>query len=237
MHRTIRRSAPFAAMALAATLTAAVLSIAAPAQAATADDTVARLKQKVTERIDLRLRALERGEARLDRKKHVTDAHRDVLQDLVDADVAGLTALKAKVAGETTAEALKADATSMINDYRIFILVMPKLRLTAVADNEAAATDRLQAAHDKLADLIAKAKAAGKDTAGAERALAAMQGSIDDAEDGLAGQVDALLALKPGPDGTAIREAVAKIRSALRAVRSELRDAVAAAKKARDLIK
>jgi hypothetical protein len=222
-------------VALAATLAVAVLG-AAPAQASD-DDALARHQKQVTARIDLRLKALDKGEALIDRKKRLTDAHRGTLSALIDADRTGLTALRAKVAGETTVEGVKADATSMINDYRIFILVAPKLRLTAVADNEAAAITRLQKVHDKLAGLVAKAKAAGRSTGPAEAGLATMQHSIDEASDGLKGQVDALLALQPGPDGDALRDAVGKIRKALGDVRADLRAAIAAAKKVRDLAK
>jgi hypothetical protein len=233
MQRTLRRTGPFAVVALAATLAVTMFG-AAPAQADTA---LAKHQKQVTARIDLRLKALDKGEALLDRKKRITDAHRSTLSALIDADRTGLTALRTKVAGETTVEGVKADATSMINDYRIFILVAPKLRLTAVADNEAAAITRLQKVHDKLAELVAKAKAAGRATGPAEAALAAMQKSIDEASAGLNGQVDTLLAIKPGPDGDAIRAAVSKIRQALGGVRADLRAAVAAAKKVRDLAK
>lgn len=236
MQRTLRRTGPLAVVALAATLAVAVFG-AAPAQAATDDAALARHIKQVTARIDLRLKALDKGDALLDRKKRLTDAHRSTLSALIDADRTGLTALRAKVAGETTVDAVKADATSMINDYRIFILVAPKLRLTAAADREAAAIDRLQKVHDKLAALVAKAKAAGHATGSAEADLAAMQDSINKASTGLGGQVDALLALQPGPDGDAIRASVAKIRGALGDVRTDLRAAVAAAKKVRGLIK
>jgi hypothetical protein len=236
MQRTLRRTAPLAVVALAATLAVAVFGAATPALAAD-DAALARHKKAVTARIDLRLKALDKGDALLDRKKHLTDAHESTLSALIDADRTGLTALRAKVAGETTVDAVKADATSMINDYRIFILVAPKLRLTAAADREAAAIDRLQKVHDKLAAIVAKAKTAGRATGPAEAALATMQGSIDKASAGLDGQVDALLALQPGPDGDAIRASVAKIRTALGGVRADLRAAVAAAKKVRDLAK
>src|SRR5262245_13688878 len=109
MQRTLRRTGPLAVVALAATLAVTVFG-AAPADD---DTTLARRQQQVTARIDLRLKALDKGEALLDRKKRVTDAHRSTLSALIDADRAGLTALRAKVAGETTIEGVKADATSM----------------------------------------------------------------------------------------------------------------------------
>jgi hypothetical protein len=234
MKRLLRLAAP---LAVAAVVSATgVVLLATPAQA-TADTTIDKQKQEVTRRIDLRLAALTRFTAALGGAERVTAAHRSTLQDLLSADVDGLTALRAKVAGETTTEALRADAASMINDYRIFVLVHPKVKLTIVADNEAAAAGKLQDAHDTLAAVVAKAKAAGKPTGPAETALASMQASIDKATAALDGQVAALLALQPGPDGKALRAQVLAIRQALGGVHKNLRAAHAVGKRLRGLLK
>jgi hypothetical protein len=210
--------------------------LATPAQA---DDAtaLARAKAEVTRRIDLRLAALHRFDGALTAAAHLTDAHEATLKDLVADDLAGLTALKTKVAGETTLAALRVDAVSMVNDYRVFILVGPKVRLTIAADHEADAATRLQTAHDKLADAVAQAKAAGKDVAAAEQDLADMQAAIDRAKNGMAGQVDTLLAIQPGPDGNAIRAKVGAVRRALGQVRLDLRTALAEGKAVRDFLR
>ena len=126
-----------------------------------------------------------------------------------------MSSLRTKVAGETTAAGIKADATSMVDDYRIFILVGPKVRLTIAGDAEQAAITKLRGVHDKLADLVAKAKAAGKDTTAAEQNLADMAAAITKAQNLLNGQVAAVLAIQPGPDGAAIRAKVAAVRQAV----------------------
>ena len=194
-----------------------------------ADEALDRAKAEVTRRIDLRLAALRRYGAAVDNARHLTDAHEATLDTLIADDTAGLTALRRKVAGETTLAALRADAASMVNDYRIFILVRPKVRLTIAHDAEQAAIRRLSAAHGTLADLVARAKAAGKDTAGAEQDLADMRAALDRASAAIAGQVDTLLAIEPGPDGDAIKAQVAAVRRALGAGRAHLRTAVAEA--------
>jgi hypothetical protein len=86
--------------------------------------------------------------------------------------------------GALTAAALRADAASMVNDYRVFLLVGPKVRLTIVGDHEAYAADRLQTVHNTLADLVAKAKTAGKDVTQAEQDLAEMQAAIRQGQGG-----------------------------------------------------
>ena len=231
MNRILRTLVP-----LTAVVALVVGGVAAPALAAP-EPTLAVHKAEVTRRIDLRLAALKKFDAALNAAKHITDGHKSTLHTLITEETSGLTALKTKVAGETTREALRADATSMINDYRVFILVGPKVRLTAVADAEAAAIARLKEAHDKLADLVGKAKAAGKDTAAAEQDLADMQAAIDKASAGIDGDVATLLAIEPGPDGTAIRAKVGECRASLKAARADLKTAVAEAKSVRAFLK
>jgi hypothetical protein len=230
--RTVLRTA--ATLALAGV---ALLGLATPALADDPTATLAKAKAEVTRRIDLRLDALGRFDARLTSAKHLSSDHKSTLHDLVTTDKSGLTTLKTKVAGETTLAAIRADAASMINDYRVFILVGPKVRLTIVNDAELAAIDKLRGVHATLSDLVAKAKAAGKDTAAAEQNLADMLAAINKAASDIDGQVAALLAIQPGPDGAAIRAKVASVRRALGAGRADLRTAVLEARQVRRFLK
>jgi hypothetical protein len=229
MRRTIIALASIVAVA------AGSLAIASPALAA--DKGVDAVKAAVTNRINLRLTALQRDTTVIGAAKNLSPDHRTTLQNLVNQDTSGLTALKAKVAGETTLDALKADATSMVDDYRVFILVGPKVRLTRAGDAELAVTAKLRTVHDKLAELVAKAKAAGTDTSAAEQELADMSAALDKAGTDTNGQVDALLAISPGPDGPGIQAKVAAVRSALQSGRGDLKQAQSDALKVRDFLK
>jgi hypothetical protein len=195
--------------------------------------TVEGAKVAVQRRIDLRLAALQRMDQRIERCRHLTDAHQSTLQGFVDGATSGLTALRAKVAGETTIQALRADAQTMVNDYRVFILRGPQVHGTCTADNETAAVARLREVAEKLAAGVAKAKQDGKDTAAAEADLAAMDTHLDAAGAALAGQADKLLAIQPGPDGEAIKSQVRAVRGQLRAALQALRGAVAEARQVR----
>ena len=215
----------------------AVLLAAAPSAAVAATDDLSTLKAAVSARIDLRLAALSKDTAAITAAKHLTDADKSTLTSLISTDTAAMNSLKTKVAGETTAAGVKADATSMVDDYRIFILVGPKVRLTIAGDAEQAAITKLQAVHDKLADLVAKAKAAGKDTTAAEQDLADMAAAITKAQGSLSGQVAAVQAIQPGPDGTGIRAKVATVRAGIGTTRASLKTAVADAKKVTAFLK
>lgn len=174
--------------------------VAAPAADAAVSSTtsLAAAKLAVTGRIDLRLAALKRFSAALGGAQQVQPAHRGTLSTLIGDQTAGLTALRARVGTETATAAVKVDASHMVDDYRVFILTGPKVRLTAAVDTEQAVIDRL---HDR----------AGVDDAELEAVRA-----------GLDGKVDALLAIAPGPDGDAIRARVKTVRHAAEQARTQL---------------
>jgi len=139
-----RRGITVALLALAATLFTAGPASAAPASAAPKALDVA--KKAVTARIDLRLAALKKFSATLAEAKQVQSGHRATLTALINEQTTDLTALKSKVGGESTGAAVKADGKAMVDDFRVFILTGPKVRLTAAIDTEQVIADRLGAA-------------------------------------------------------------------------------------------
>ena len=181
----ILRTAVLAVAALTCTTLAAAPAVAAPSERG-----VDAVQKAVTTRIDKRLDALKKFGTTLAEAKHVQPAHRETLTKLLEEQTAGLTDLRTRVQSETTREALKADARSMVTDYRVFLLTGPKVRLTVAIDTELAAAGKLNA---------------------------------DDVKKALAGQVDALLAIKPGPDADAIRTAVKPVRTAAKEARADLK--------------
>jgi hypothetical protein len=233
MRRILRLAATLTLVTAVAT--GGALTMASAAQAG--DATVATVKTDLTKRIDMRLDALKRHDTTVVAAKNLTSAHEGTLRDLITKDTTGLNALKTKVAGETTIAALKTDAISMVDDYRIYLLVGPQVRLTIAGDAEQAAIVALQSAHDKLAGLVAKAKTAGKDTTVADQDLLDLQAALGKATSDENGQVAALLAIQPGPDAAGIRAKVTTVRAAAGAGRADLRTATAKAKAVRDILK
>lgn len=181
--------------ALACGLVAASPAVAAPSPGAGLD----AARSAVAGRIDKRLDALERFEATVNGAARLDPGHKATLTKLIGDQRSGLTALKTKVLGETTAAALKADAQSMVYDYRVFILTGPKVRLTVAIDTELAVV------------------AAMRDRPGADT------GKLDAIAQSLQGKADALLAVRPGPDAEAIRGQVAPVRAAARSAHADLR--------------
>jgi hypothetical protein len=186
MNRIVRTSV------VATAVLCAALGLAGPASAAPATKPLDVAKKAVTTRIDLRLAALKKFSVALSDAKQVQSGHRATLTSLINEQTTDLTTLKGKVGTETTSAAVKTDAKAMIDDFRVFILTGPKVRLTAAIDTE-------QVIAGKLGTKAIPIKT------------------------GLDGKADTLLAIKPGPDGDAIRAQVKSIRDAAKTARTSLK--------------
>lgn len=183
-----------------AVLGAVLAASAPPASAAIANGKALDVaKQAVVARVDLRLAALTRFGTELAGAKQVQAGHRSTLTTLINDQTTELKALRIKVGGETTGAAVKADAKTMVDDFRVFILTGPKVHLTAAIDTELVVVGKLRTHKDV-----------------SQRKLDAIQSS-------LSGKADSLLNIKPGPDGDAIRAQVKPIRDAAKSARQQLK--------------
>ena len=225
--------------AFADALTPAVTATPPTAVASSSPDSpspgagLAAWKRSVDVRINLRLATLRSLNAAIGAATNLSPADRSTLTGLVSADKNGLAALKARTDVETTVAAVRSDAHAMIDDYRVYLLVVPKVRFTVAADAETVTITKLRAVHDELAKVAAQLAAGGKDASTETAQLASMARQLDAAASALAGQVATLLTIQPGPNGEAIHAQVVAVRSAVRGVRDRLRASVVLAKRVR----
>lgn len=222
----------------AVTVGAAVaVSIAAlPAQAAdNSSSTLQKAQAATTARINARLTTLHTLQTKIAGFKDLTAGESTTLNNLLSTDLSGLTALETKVNAETTVAAVKADAQTMIDGYRVYLLVAPKVSLTHAAATETDVLARLQKVHDALADRLAKDSTA--DTTANQNLLADMQNQIKAGDARIDGQVTQLLAIQPSPDATSLEASVKQVRDAATDTRTDIGKAVADAKQVRAALK
>jgi hypothetical protein len=229
MKKLIRTGAVAVGAAIAVTA-------ALPAQAATATNARLTVAQQLTEaRINGRLATLRALDLVVTSAQDLTSSDRATLGGVVQSDLSGLTALDTKVAAETTVAGVRADAVSMVDDYRVYLLVWPKVHVTNAFEIETTAATILQNVHNELVALVAKG--AGGGTAAEQSELAAMQSQIQAAQGAISGQITTLLAIQPGPDGNSIVAQVQTIAAASRTARQNLRQAQADARQVRAALK
>ncbi|HHC09347.1 MAG TPA: hypothetical protein ENK55_11615 [Actinobacteria bacterium] len=169
---------------------------AALAQSTDAADRVAKVTDRPTDQppvvdleaarrrllaaIDRRLETLERLTNVVTGHPHVTDRHEaKLLADYARA-AQGLRELRTRAEAATTREELKEIAESMVVDYRIYLVVVPKTYGVLFSDTVVAAADRMDEFADRLAEAIERAAEAGYDVSEARRWLVVARDEIDE---------------------------------------------------------
>jgi hypothetical protein len=157
----------------------------------------------------------------------VSEADRTALMTQLQDQINGLSGLNARIQGDTDEATLRADAQKIVDDYRVYVLTLPKARGIVVSDIELNAADRLT----KLADRLSAAidQASGKDTTRAKADLAALRAKLAPVTGAVSPLPAALLALQPAgyPDNHTTLE---QTRAALRTGRTALEDAATLAR-------
>jgi hypothetical protein len=211
---------------------------AASATAARAAKTVAAWRAFGDCEIDRRFATLDDLDARIAASKALTVSEAAALKSEIANTRAGLRGLRSAIDTQTAPLAIRADVVKIATDWRVYLLVVPQVRLVNASDAVLAAGAGFATVNDTLSARITKETAVGKDVSAAKADLAAMNTSVADAI-ALAKPLPAqLLALTPasydaGPGKTALDQARADLVKA----RDDLASALSSAKAARDALK
>ncbi len=181
-RRTFTRTAVaaflFAAIPLSAangiTASPTVSSLTAAAQATR----LANLKTRGTAEIDRRLANLNAALTKLTAGAKQTNdglvaTPKTAFTKQIQDEITALTALKTKLAADADLATARVDVQSIVTDYRVYVLMLPKARMTASADRFAVVEAKLAALDATLQTKVNAQKAAGHD-------VTAMQASLDD---------------------------------------------------------
>jgi hypothetical protein len=195
---------------------------------------IAEAKARAHAAITARLTTLAQLKSVVANSKTMTADHKAALDSQLDGETSGLTALDAKIQADTTAAELRADMPKIRDDYRVYLLMVPKVHLVKAADAETALVARFGDVHDRLQQAIDKAEANGKDTTKAKADLAAMDEQVAAAASAAGPVPDQLLPLQPPNWATAdqpveagARAAVANAASSLSAARTDAQAVIA----------
>jgi hypothetical protein len=193
------------------------------------------VKTLANARIQGRLSTLHALSLAVSDSKYLTSDEKSSLGNQINSDLSGLTALATTMQAETTAAAVRADEVAMVDDYRVYLLMAPQTRLTEAlaAESDAAAT--LQKAYTALSGLTAKQT--GGATATQQAELADLQAQVNAANAAIANQVTTELAIQPGPNETAIHDALEPVKANVKTARQDLLKARADAKELRASLK
>jgi len=105
-----------------------------------------------------------------------------LVNDISGFELPGIQGLQAQVQQATTCAQLRADAHSMVFDYRVYVVMTPQTELTIGADDETYVEDRFVALEPVIAAAIQNAKAHGKDVTAAEAAFDDLKSQVGAAQ-------------------------------------------------------
>ncbi len=178
--------------ALASAQTASTTTVAHPklearmaaralATSTAATKAIANAQAKADQEITRRIASLNDLNTRVQAMQKVTDAFKQSLSTNVQAQIAGLTALKAKIDADTDVATLKTDIKAIADSYRVYLLVLPQSRIAAAADRVVTIAGMMTTLGAKLQTRIAAAQGAGTDVTALTAALNDVTSKLTDA--------------------------------------------------------
>jgi hypothetical protein len=210
-----------------ATTDTGIARCAAAWVAVRADRTLENTQAVVYCEVDRRLDAIDRLHALVDNADVLTAAHAASLTTILDGSASGLTALRARIAADTTVASATADVRRIFTDYRVYVLVSRQVLLVRADDGVGVAADRLATAAGQLESAIEQAESNGRDVTAARRHLEAMTAAMAAARGEVAGDPAAILGQTPADWNAGTAKPVLDAgRASVSAARTDLRTAL-----------
>src|SRR5579862_790448 len=132
-------------------------------QTQTQQQHLANIKSRGDAEINRRLTTLNSLSGKISSDSRLSSTAKTTLTAQVTSEISNLTSLKAKLDAETTLDGASADAKSIISDYRVYALIVPKILLIRTADDQLVVESKLTALAGKLQSRISQAQSSGKD--------------------------------------------------------------------------
>lgn len=144
------------------------------------ENSLERLKKKATKELERRIAALTRLLTVINQFKKISASEKASLSAQIQAEIDALNALKAKIAADTDIETLRTDVQSIVKDYRIFALFIPKIHIIANADRLLTAIEMA----NELANNLEKRlnETTGQDVSAQKALLISMRSHLDEAK-------------------------------------------------------
>lgn len=199
--------------------------------------TIDDIKRRAIAAIDKRLTALSRVSAKVSSNGHVTEAHANTLQRHYAEATEGLKELARQIEAADTRERLRELIPQIAEDFRVYLVILPKSHEVIVSDSMADAVDRMTGVSGTLLEAIERAEEAGYDMTEARRWLGVANEEIRAVETGAVPVADSVVGLTAADWEEPAKSLLAEGKRKLETARGDVRDAVEALKNTRRAIK
>lgn len=169
---------------------------------------ITEIKARGDQEINRRLASLDKLKAFIGSAGKLSSDEKATLTQYVASIRGDLVTLQAKLAAETTLDAVKSDAKSIVASYRVYAFVVPKVHILTLANDQQAVEVKLQSVATKLAQRIATLKTASTDVTSMETTLVDMNAKIASSQaitSGIITKIDPLLPTDYNSDHTILQ--------------------------------
>lgn len=157
-----------------------------------------RIKARALQAIDNRLQRVDRLEEAVENhKEHLTGNHYGQLNSKLVTTEAGLEQLARQIEDAETLEELRVLIPQIWEDFRVYVLLTPQVRLVIASDVAVYAGEKAGEISARLSEAIQKAEEAGYDVDEAWELLAEFDQLVDSAVAAAAPVADTVLPLTP----------------------------------------
>lgn len=147
--------------------------------------------------ITRRLTTLNNLTTGINAAKYLTSSDKSSLLSELMTESGDLTSLQTKLDSETTVTAATTDDVSVITEYRVYVLVVPKVYIIISADDQQAAEAVLTTTANNFQSAITAAKNNGKDVTSLESELTALNSEISAAQAISSNMESSVIGLQP----------------------------------------
>lgn len=196
-----------------------------------------KAKQRGTNEIDRRIQILTNLNTKVADMHRVSGEGKSTIDAMVQAQIAALTDLKARIQADDSTTTLKADMQAITKSYRIFALVIPQGHIKVAADKVHTTATTMATVSAKLATRLSDAASAGSDVASLQLLQSGIAAKLAVANASADAAVSLTANLQPdngdktvmAANEAALKDARAKIQDALKTlqdVRSDVHDII-----------
>lgn len=158
---------------------------------------------------------------------HLSTSDKAALTAQINAEISSLNQLKTKIDADTSIQTLRTDIQSIYTEFRVYVLIVPKVHLMRVADRLSDAINKLSAYADALQTKIDVAKTQGHDVTSLTATLTDMRSQIAKAKTDLAAVESKIMSVTPdqyNSDKTVVTSARDSLNAARTALHTALKD-------------
>ena len=146
------------------------------------DARVTDLKSRADTEITRRTTSLNTLFAKINGLKKLSDADKTTYTTNSQNEINSLNTLKTKIDADTDLATLKTDVQSIVQDYRVYLVYMPQIRILSSADTMDVTADLLTTEAGQLQTAINNAASGGHDVTALNTLLSDMNAKITDAK-------------------------------------------------------